>query len=793
MLKIDYDLAAKKGISVENSMNTLQTLLGSLYATNFIRYGQMYKVMVQSDAFARQRPEDVLNLYVKTEEGEMVPYSSFMTMERVYGPEQITRYNMFTSAMITGQAAPGFSSGQAIEAVERISAELPQGYAIEWSGMTREQKISGNQAAYIFLLCLVFVYLLLAAQYESFLLPMPVLLCLPAGLFGAFLFLKVFGLENNIYAQVSLVMLIGLLGKNAILIVEYANLKRKQGMDVLTASIEGAVARLRPILMTSFAFAAGLIPLMLASGAGAIGNRTIGSAAVGGMVIGTIIGVIVIPGLVVLFSKREKKKKIKQASKVAVVSVILLFLVASCSVPKTAAQKEISPELGSQTGQVLKDTISIATLPWKEVFTDSQLISLIDSAMLYNMDVRKAIHRIEMAQANFRFRKSALYPSLDAAVEGGLRKYGHYTESGIGNYDSNFSENLTDDEKLPEPFVPDYFVGVRSSWELDLWGKLRNRREAAFLQLMSESELKRLIETELISSIASAYYELISLDEKVKVYGENIKLHERALEIIEAQKEAGRADELAVQQFKSLLSESKANRAHAEQEILAYEHQINTLLGRVYQPIARSSNVIGSEMLFQDLSVGNLDDLLNNRLDIRKAGMDMKADYHELESSRLAFLPTVAISPHLGLQSFSLVKLFSLDKSVTYGLFGGITMPIFRQRELKSEYERMKASYGISFLEYEKTVLNAVNEVSLALTTQDAIENRSVHVKDQVVALESSIGAAEELFIAGRVTYLDIITAQKGLIEAQVTDVEINKEKMLNQVVLYKALGGGWQ
>ena len=789
MLKIDYDQAAKKGISVENSMNTLQTLLGSLYATNFIRYGQMYKVMVQSDAFARQKPEDVLNLYVKTEEGEMVPYSSFMTMERVYGPEQITRYNMFTSAMITGQAAPGFSSGQAIEAVERISAELPQGYAIEWSGMTREQKISGNQAAYIFLLCLVFVYLLLAAQYESFLLPLPVLLCLPAGLFGAFLFLKVFGLENNIYAQVSLVMLIGLLGKNAILIVEYANLKRKQGMDVLTASIEGAVARLRPILMTSFAFAAGLIPLMLASGAGAIGNRTIGSAAVGGMVIGTIIGVIVIPGLVVLFSKKAKAKKVKHATAV----VAILLFVTSCSVPKATIEKEVSPELAGQADRVLNDTASVGSLKWRDVFTDSQLISLIDSALLYNLDVRQAIHRIEMAQANFRFRKSALYPTLDAAVEGGLRKYGHYTESGIGNYDSNFSDNLKDDEKLPEPFIPDYFVGVRSSWELDLWGKLRNRREAAFLQLMSESELKRLIETELISSIASAYYELISLDEKVQVYEENIKLHERALEIIEAQKEAGRADELAVQQFKSLLSESKANSAHAKQEILAYEHQINSLLGRVYQPIARNNQVIGSNLLFQDLKVGSLEELLNNRLDIRKAGMDLKADFHELESSRLAFLPTVAISPYLGLQSFSLDKLFSLDKSVTYGLFGGITMPIFRQRELKSQYETMKASYGISFLEYEKTVLNAVNEVSLALNTQDAIVDRSTHVKDQVAALESSIGAAEELFIAGRVTYLDIITAQKGLIAAQVADVDINKEKMLNQVVLYKALGGGWQ
>lgn len=795
MLEIDYDLAAKKGISVENSMSTLQTLLGSQYATNFIRYGQMYKVMVQSDAFSRKRPEDILNLYVKTADGEMVPYSSFMTMKRIYGPEQITRYNMFTSAMVTGQAAPGFSSGQAIEAVERIAAELPQGYVIEWSGMTREQKISGNQAAYIFLLCLVFVYLLLCAQYESFLLPLPVILCLPAGIFGAFIFLKLFGLENNIYAQVSLVMLIGLLGKNAILIVEYANLKRKQGMDVLEASIEGAVARLRPILMTSFAFAAGLIPLMLASGAGAIGNRTIGTAAVGGMVIGTIVGVLVIPGLVVLFSRRKKKaeKQKPKRLKEATVAMVILLFISSCSVPKQTSSPEIDQRLNTEAKQVLTDSSNVANLPWREVFTDANLISLVDSALLNNRDLRQAVLRIEKAQANFRFRKSSLYPSIDAAFEAGLRKYGHYTESGIGNYDSNFSENLTDDEKLPEPFIPDYFVGVRSSWEIDLWGKLRNRREAAFMQLMSESELKRLMETELISSIASAYFELISLDQKIKVYEENINLHERALEIVQAQKEAGRADELAVQQFKSILAESKAGRENAMQEILAYEHQINSLIGRVYQPIVRSNNQLRENLLFADLSVGNLEDLFNNRIDIRKAGLDLKADFHELESTRLSFLPSVAISPYLGLQSFSLDKLFSIDKSVTYGLFGGVTLPIFRQRELKSQYETMKASYGISFLEYEKVVLNAVNEVSLALKTHGAIQNREDFVQEQVAALESSIQAAEELFIAGRVTYLDIITAQKGLVVAQVAEVDILKEKMLNQVVLYKALGGGWK
>ncbi|RRN78144.1 efflux RND transporter permease subunit, partial [Pseudoxanthomonas sp. SGD-10] len=202
-LHVDYDMAAKKGISVENAMSTLQTLMGSFYATNFIRYGQMYKVMVQADPSYREKPEDVLKLYIKNNQGEMLPFSSFITMKRVYGPEQITRYNMFTSAMLNGDATEGYSSGEVIEAVERVAQNLPQGYEIEWTGMTREQIASGNQALYIFALCLLFVYLILAAQYESFTLPLPVLLSLPAGVFGAFLFLKLFGLENNIYAQVA--------------------------------------------------------------------------------------------------------------------------------------------------------------------------------------------------------------------------------------------------------------------------------------------------------------------------------------------------------------------------------------------------------------------------------------------------------------------------------------------------------------------------------------------------------------------------------------------------------------
>lgn len=308
LLRVDYDMAAQKGVTVDNAMNTLQTLLGSYYATNFIRFGQMYKVMVQAYPQFRAKPEDILTLYVKNKQGDQVPLSSFVRLEKVYGPEQLTRYNMYTAALVNGDAAPGFSSGDAIAAINRVvTTELPRGYSYEYSGMTREQILSGNQAVYIFIICLIFVYLLLAAQYESFRLPLPVILSLPVGIFGAFLALKVAGLENNIYAQVALVMLIGLLGKNAILVVEFAIQRQQQGASILEAAKEGAVSRLRPILMTSFAFIAGLIPLCIASGAGAMGNRSIGTAAAGGMLVGTVIGVILIPGLYVLVSKRKKE------------------------------------------------------------------------------------------------------------------------------------------------------------------------------------------------------------------------------------------------------------------------------------------------------------------------------------------------------------------------------------------------------------------------------------------------------------------------------------------------------
>ena len=299
-VQIDIDQAAQMGVSAKRALSTLQTLLGSEYATNFIRFGQMYKVMVQAPPAYRARPEQILELRVRNDRGELVPMSAFMSLEKSYGADLLTRYNMYPSAEITGEGKPGVSSGSVLRAVQDTAREeLPRGFAIDWAGISRDEIHAGNQGLIVGLIALIFVWLVLAAQYESFLLPAAVILSLPPGLFGAFALLQWTGLENNIYTHISLVVLIGLLGKNAILIVEYAELRYAQGRPALDAVVEAARTRLRPILMTSLAFVAGLIPLAFASGAGAVANRTIGTATIGGMLAGTLWGLFLVPGLYV--------------------------------------------------------------------------------------------------------------------------------------------------------------------------------------------------------------------------------------------------------------------------------------------------------------------------------------------------------------------------------------------------------------------------------------------------------------------------------------------------------------
>jgi HAE1 family hydrophobic/amphiphilic exporter-1 len=307
-LAVNVAKVKEAGLTEANILNAMQVYYGGLYSTNFNQFGKQYRVMVQADTSYRANPEGLSKVFVRNASGAMAPITEFVTLTRIYGPESLNRFNLFTAISVNGSPKEGVSSGQSLLAIQEVAAQkLPAGYGFEFSGLSREEQKVGGQALYVFALSLIFVYLLLSAQYESYLLPFAVLLSIPIGLCGTYLFAKVMGIDSNIYMQISIIMLIGLLAKNAILIVEFATLRRLHGLSIKEAALEGAKARLRPILMTSLAFVAGLLPLLFASGAGAQGNRSIGTGAVGGMLFGTLIGVFFIPVLYMVFEGLQER------------------------------------------------------------------------------------------------------------------------------------------------------------------------------------------------------------------------------------------------------------------------------------------------------------------------------------------------------------------------------------------------------------------------------------------------------------------------------------------------------
>ena len=307
MIHVDVAKCKQVGISPNTVLTTLQGYYGGLYASNFNAYGKLYRVMIQGSPETRMTPESLNSVYVRTPAG-MSPVKEFCNMERVYGPSNINRFNLFTAINVTATVADGYSTGEAIKACQEVAAtSLPQGYTYDYSGLTRSEAQSSNSTALIFVLCIVFIYLILAAQYESYILPLSVVLSVPFGLAGAFAFTQLFGHSNDIYMQISLIMLIGLLAKNAILIVQFALERRQLGMAISWSAVLGSAARLRPILMTSLAMVIGLLPMMFASGVGKNGNQTLGAAAVGGMLIGTICQLFVVPALFVIFQSLQEK------------------------------------------------------------------------------------------------------------------------------------------------------------------------------------------------------------------------------------------------------------------------------------------------------------------------------------------------------------------------------------------------------------------------------------------------------------------------------------------------------
>ncbi len=436
------------------------------------------------------------------------------------------------------------------------------------------------------------------------------------------------------------------------------------------------------------------------------------------------------------------------------------------------------------------DSASIGNMQISTFFTDTNLVALIDTALQRNQDIAMAFQRIELARADLWDREAALLPSVSAEASGGIRRYGEYTQEGVGNYDTNFSDNINPDQRMTNP-LPEYFLGARSSWEVDIWGKLRTRRKAALLRFMASEKARQFVVTNIVAEIARLYYELLTLDNELEIIERNRLLQKEAVETIVIQKEAGRANELAVRQFTAQLFNTQTRAIRIEQQIMEAENRINLLLGRFTQPISRGAPILEQQWP-EKIGVGVPAQMLRRRPDVQQAELELRAYEADLQSARLAFLPSLTITPYLGFNAFRSSVLFN-PASLAFGLVGGLTAPIINRKPLKAGQRRAQAQATEALYNYNKIVLTAYQETALNLRTLDNMQKMALLKEIETTALQQGVSISNDLFLAGYATYLEVITAQKSVLEAELERTTIQQRRFQALVSLYRSLGGGWE
>jgi NodT family efflux transporter outer membrane factor (OMF) lipoprotein len=468
--------------------------------------------------------------------------------------------------------------------------------------------------------------------------------------------------------------------------------------------------------------------------------------------------------------------------------VIIFLLAQGCKVADPPAMPE--PMHLPDAYLKVADSSSVAVVDWRSFFADTFLIDLIDTALQNNPDLQMAIQRIEVARAGVKMRHGELYPSVNTAVRAGFDKFSDYTMDGVGNYDTNLSDNVSGDLLIPNP-TPDFFVGLQSSWEVDLWHKLRNRKKAAMARLRAAELEQKLAETLLVAEVARLYYQLLALDNELEVISENISLQQTAVELITLQKIGGRATELAVNQFNAQLLNTQALEQSIQQQIVETENQLNTLLGRFAGEIDRGEP-IAAQQLPEELQVGIPSDLLLYRPDIRQAELKLLAAEVDVLAARAEFFPSLTLTPYLGLQAFRAGLLFDGPASVATGMMAGLTAPVFNRFRIGAAYDRSIAEQRLAFYDYQKAIISGFNEVYTSLKQIENLGEMVEYKENEVEVLKQGVSIANDLFLGGYATYLEVITAQRRVLESQLALTNLRREQFLSIIQLYRTLGGGW-
>lgn len=479
----------------------------------------------------------------------------------------------------------------------------------------------------------------------------------------------------------------------------------------------------------------------------------------------------------------------KQFLLYGLITAVTFVLVQGCMPAKPIANTKALTVPGSFTGK--KDSATIAAIPWRKFFKDRTLVGLIDTALRNNLNLQNTLHRISVARANLLQAKGLKLPSVEGFISAAADKYGKYTMTGVGNFDTNLSPNVNNDQKVTTSPTQDYFLGIKSTWEIDIWGKLKARKTEAADRLLATEMGRQWVVTQLVAEVAGLYYELLARDKKLEIIKRNIRLQEQGVEIVKAQMEGGRATSLAVQQFNAQLVQTKGLQLETELDIIKLENQVNLLLGKFPGQIPRGDS-INRQPVPDIVQAGIPSQLLAQRPDIREAELLLEASKANTTAVRKAFLPSLVLTPYLAFSAFKLPLLFA-DGSLTYGLLGGITQPVFNRNQLKSNYNIATAEQQIAFNNYQQNILQAFGEVMSSLQSIEQYRKIVTVNQEEVQTLTNAVVTSNDLYKNGYASYLEVITAQKGVLDAELNKTLSQKEMQLSLLNLYRSLGGGWQ
>jgi len=471
-----------------------------------------------------------------------------------------------------------------------------------------------------------------------------------------------------------------------------------------------------------------------------------------------------------------------------IIIIVLISMMAGCKVMTPATLPAVKPlpkRYDEKNGAA--DT---ATLVFKKIFPDTCLHNFIATAIQHNTDLNISLQRIHMAYARLAERKGAFLPAVNGIVTAAADKYGDYTMNGVGNFDTNLSPNISKDQKIPVSPTTDMFIGLSSSWEIDLWGKLRHLKKAARAELWATEKGKQLLITSLVATLAQGYYNLLGLDTELKIVRKNIGLQQQALEIVQAQKAGGRANELAVQQFRAQLLNTRGIEYRILQERIQVENELNALAGNYPQLVIRDTSL--PQSIAVSIETGLPAALLSARPDIQQAEYELQMTKENVQAARAAFLPSLTLSPYLAFNAFTPALLFN-GGSLAYGVAGGLTAPLFQQRRIQAQFIMANAASREAVYNYQQKLLNAYSEVVTNINAVDNFKKTFAVKLEEVQELQKAVASARELYLTGYATYLEVITAQKNVLEAEMELAVQKKNVYIALIQLYRSLGGGWQ